>query len=658
MLRPFLSQFPADSTTRREIGLPWGACISPLAPCPKQNSDLHLLDDQAKGAVLEARATSASELPRCGSCGAYLSRLCRIDHAGWRCFLCGDSNTLPSRYFSALTYRAEDIFEHVPELHSSLYEVPISSNTISHSHAYIFLVRQCQYHGFWSSVTTALQEILSALSNDALVGFVSFTDEKVSFLDHRGYTWRRYDLNSFNNEHDNEHDNEPSHFSPVGTWLQATNAISSRMRLLDALWRISREDPDSSQSTDALLSAINAILGALKSCCVHVSRVSCFSHIDTPSALHAHTVLTIQDDVISETEVLNPETRQEKSTNRALQVGTRALSANSVVDFYILNDAHDIASLPISACVETVSIMSGGSIIMDDRNDHQLPQLLRDRLEQAVAVAAHLRVRTSADFRLREVFGPSIHRDPELHEIFCITAGYGPSSTFVADFEFANLDGFINSAQAPAMQLAFQAIVLRPRCPPCNILRIHSSVVAVSASPSIIWKSADVKAIGSYLFHKAAAIVAESGPASARDFLFNQLVGYTTGVLESDRAANTDGNRASQTSSNTSGLLTDRLVSSNSKLDELARFTYAVLRSCKLEEDHFKSDHGTYTLGALERLDPDELWVRVMNMYRSSDNDAKLVAKVPPPNDVDLPFNRFLQEISDVAFLSIGTEHL
>ena len=154
MLHSSVAQFPSDASTLKDVGIPFGCVVQPLAPVEFAEVDC-----------------DADDVGRCVNCGAYINRFCDLLRREWRCSVCGRTSPLGPRYSGAGNRdRAE--------FHESVYDAVFTVGEEDHDTppVYIAVVDGTAGGAFLDLVRAALHAGLAALPPDALLGLIVYSD--------------------------------------------------------------------------------------------------------------------------------------------------------------------------------------------------------------------------------------------------------------------------------------------------------------------------------------------------------------------------------------------------------------------------------------------------------------------------------------------------
>lgn len=511
MLRSTLKDFPLDGLLATSTSIPWGTLITPLAPSPPPpvsapGSDL----EPTRDATSSAAALTASDIPRCGECGAYISSLCRLHVRFWRCVLCHARNPLPPRYAPAVVEQTPPPADAAPELLSPVYSKPVDGGDAARlvaPTAYVFVVDATGDRPFWQGARAAIAETLPLLKGDALVGVVLY-GEKVAFLDVRGEpVLRRF--------FPDDVEPAPATVFPPDKWLRSLADDVAVGRIDAFMQEMQPADASSSSPTRPLAPAIDRVLDAIDAGGLLAARISVIAA--GPPTLGANA--SPPAGIPSTTHANGTSDRLPTPTSGEFaDVGERAAALGALIDVYVacLGPA-DIATLA------PVAQMSGGRITRYHAAGPPLTRDLAQHLCEPAVVRGLLRLRTSPEYAVADAYGCGVYRDVEVRDVYRL-ALHGEQSTMAVEFVHDDDKGFASlRGREPALQLAFRAVRVSPGVRPQRVLRVETRTYRVANDANDARANADANAAATVLFHRALAAADEHGIAEARALLFDWL---------------------------------------------------------------------------------------------------------------------------------------
>lgn len=522
MLRPTSGRAPHDPIVRAKSALPFGMLVSPLAgsPTPRLTPPADsTLSDAAREAHAAASAVGAHDIPRCALCGAYISTKCSMNARYWRCALCAAKNDLPARYASTVLANDHEAIELIPELSRDVYDVPVfeppyTGEEYTPPTAYIFLLDQGGDDSYLNAARMAIKSALDVVEGDSLVGVILY-DEYLSFVD------AREDKGVLRRISAVDTDISIADIFPPDQWLRQSSPAVSKC-IMDTINTIAPiadpYNPDHSVKR-ALGPAVRAALDMIEVAELLASRIIVLA-AGEPNYGDGQIIIT-DETITSRDKFPKP-----SSTFYADQ-GIRASILGSMIDLYL------ISCMPLDvASISPLAQTSGGRLAAYEHAESTLSQDLWQHLNDPAVVRGLLRIRTSPEFTVAELYGSGVYRDAEVHDVFRLGC-HGHTSTLAIDFEFTSEEGFSErSGHAPCVQIAFRGVFLEPGKFPRRMLRIETYCYSVTSSRSVVRSEADANAIATVLFHKAVAAADEHGIGEARMLLFDWLANLLANIVE------------------------------------------------------------------------------------------------------------------------------
>lgn len=508
MLRSTLKDFPLDGLIGTEASIPWGALITPLGPLPPPPTSAPGSDlEPTRDAASTAAARTAAGIPRCGECGAYISKYSRLHVRFWRCALCYARNALPPRYAPAVIDERPAPSDAAPELLSAVYEKPVDDGDAARlvaPTAYVFVIDATGDVAFLQGVRSAIAAALPLLAGDALVGLVLF-GEKVAFLDIRGEPiLRRF--------FPDDVDPAPAAIFPPDAWLRSLADDVAVGRIADFMKEMTPAAP-SAGSARALGPAINRALDAIDAGGLLAARISVIAAGPSPLSPTPSPVTSPDAGATTSSDRLPI-----PLTSTYAELGERAAALGALVDVYIacLGPAQIATLAPLAQ-------MSGGRITRYHAAGPPLARDLAQHLREPAVVRGLLRLRTSPEYAVVDAYGSGVYRDVEVRDVYRL-ALHGSQSTMAVEFAHDDEKGFAGlRGRAPALQLAFRAVRIEAGSRPRRVLRVETRTYDVATDAAEARAGADPHAAATVLFHRALAAADEHGLAEARSLLFDWL---------------------------------------------------------------------------------------------------------------------------------------
>ena len=369
--------------------------------------------------------------------------------------------------------------------------------------AYVFLLDENGDQPYLDSAREAIRKALDVIEGPTLVG-VMFYGEKLSLIDTRGEGAIRR-VSALDTDV-----SVPDVFTPY-QWLRKTGSQVSDtiMRILSRL-KPNQEGYDPTKKPPrAMGSAIRTALdmvqvsGLIAARLVAIGAGECNYGDGQIEAL--------------EESMASKDRFQVPAVPFYSEQGERASALGAMVDIYIVSKTPvDVAS------ISPLAQISGGRLILYEAGENTLPQDVWQHLNDPAVVRGLLRVRTSPEFTVSDVFGCGVYRDGEVLDVFRLNC-HGHTSTLALDFAFTDEVGFSGRRTAPSIQVAFRGVFIEPGALPQRGLRVETQTYPVSASIVELRKEADANATTTLIFHKAIAAADEVGIREARMLLFDWL---------------------------------------------------------------------------------------------------------------------------------------
>lgn len=535
--------FPVDSSEKASLGLPWALCVSPLAPAEETVGVYSGCDTQ------RAPLVCAEDIPRCASCNSYLAAPSQVRHRRWRCFICGTQNQTGTSESLAREFTCSDYDASVVVEGDGLG----GDETLPQA-LYLFVLEETYDGASSRQMAKLVNEALSVIGTDVRCAFLTFSESCVSALNITTCSFRLLRVSG--------RDPGPrAMLCPTNQWVASFDDEDLRSRVCRAVYELYETGWQSYSCVDRQSNCAPSMPGRERTCCDAVATAldicedvgSFASRIvvvarDSARKTHSSTECVSLD--VSEQRVSPPIVRRASiahspptaggdtfqflakgNDQRLCGEGIRAALLGAVVDLFLVAQEKihiDLEFYPLAVIAQH----SGGFFSIHPRLDMTLILSLRSRLLCPVSVRAFLRLRTSPEYAVQEVYGTSVSRDPNIPDLFCVVAGQGEASTFVMELKHSTVEGLSATRRRPGCQLAFQHILLRPRFRPRRLLSVRSRVFSMSRIRPSVEVSLDISASIAFLLHKASSLRAEEGLHPARAFLSACVV---------DRVANLPG---------------------------------------------------------------------------------------------------------------------
>lgn len=569
MLRLTTGRLPANLSASEAAGLPFATLVSPLAPSPAPPAPPtpHAeIPQKDVDKYIAAAATEASQIPRCSTCTAYLSACCTISVRSWHCSICTARNSLPSRYTPAVRAGASAL-HYVPEASRDVYDIPFADQLAITPVAYIFVIDVNGDAAYLDAARVALRKALDVVDGESLVGVMLYGDS-VGFVDARSTGMVR-------------------RFSPLDTELSPLDVLAadqwlrpSGPLLTDTLMPILGQLTPVDTSKDmqhALGPAIRAALDMVEVAELTAARV---------------VVIAAGEPNVGDGSLHMADRKPTDNNHFPTPVsrfyadqGARASLLGAIVDLYVVGGAAvDVAS------ISPLAQVSGGRLLMYEDPEATLAQDVWQHLNDPAVVRGLLRIRTSSDFSVGDVYGCGLYRDGDVQDVFRL-ACHGHSSTLGAEFVFSGADSGVKRrvGDLGCMQVAFRGVFIEPGVLPQRVLRVETLLGEVTESAREIGESADANAIATIIFHKAIAAADENDIGRARVVLKDWLV-----QLVARAGGDEDGN-------------VDASLSRCEALGPVPRLVFGLVRSFLFREEAVSGDMRMAVRCIWEDLDADLL---------------------------------------------------
>jgi Sec23/Sec24 zinc finger len=509
MLRPTLRVFPANPELERSAELPWGFCVTPLARLSSESAGV---------------PCCSSPLPRCHSCGAYMSSLSPIDYEEWMCVICGEQCPVPSSLSTVPTSLEAHVMRAAGLRHPCVEICPADSGAeTANSPAFVFLVDGRGSAAFLQCVCSSIEYVLSAAGSETLFGLALLVQRSVIFFDSRGPSWRSHPLAEFSPELDT-----PSSGLAISAsqWLVPCSKGRLRHNVVRFLTSAACASSEfSSINSTTVADAIHLLTDMFETSQISSSRLSVLLDIQssTDLALMGSCTVTIDGDDDGIAYWRHQEGQDfEFQPTTAVEQGCRAADLGLVIDLHLISSAKDPSPLAFSI-IGTVQ-ESGGTIIIHRRADSEMLDKVCNRLAQPVGLHGLLRLRTTPGYFVQCPYGANVRQDDDVEQVFHLIVGHGRGSTVFLELNFSGSAGFLGNSEGPYAQLAFRCVWAELGSRVRQVLRVHTVTLPVTTSVRTIWMSADIPSILMAVVHKIATIRREYGSASAQKWIIAWLV--------------------------------------------------------------------------------------------------------------------------------------
>ncbi|KAI0560837.1 von Willebrand factor A-like protein [Gracilaria domingensis] len=573
MLRPTSRRVPTSAAVQARAALPCGVLVTPLSPSPPPRSVLTYeasLPPAALQSYKAAAATTSAAIPRCSSCRAYIATVCSMNARYWRCAVCSASNTLPPRYSPVLLAEPEALHI-VPELSREIYDLPVENIITPPPTAYVFVVDANGSQMFMDAVRQAIRQSLLSLDTSSTVGIILY-DENVTLFDLRANV-----LRSLSSQ---DADVNASHVFPPDQWLRQTSAhvIDTIMSMLGKIRPPSQTQPTASPKS-ALGAAVTAALDMLESAQLLASRV----------VVMATTEPNVGEGAIQYPSKPAQETQDIPSTPLSTfyeQAGLRANMLGVMFDMYF-----SCATSVHVATLSPLAQISGGRFLLYDSGEESLAKDVWQHLNDPAVVRGLLRVRTSANMAVADVYGCGVFQDSQVPEVYRLSC-HGHTSTLAVEFRVSE-NASPPTGRFASVQVAFQGVFIEPGALPQRVLRVQTHSYPLTASGSAVRKEADANAVTTLLFHKAIAAADEQTITAARMLLFDWLA-----ILFS---------RTAKTPPNGDAPVVDAKLTRYPALQPIPRLIFGLVRSSLFRQDAVDPDARAALRCVWEDLSPELL---------------------------------------------------
>lgn len=517
-----------DADAKSAAALPWAAAVQPLA--------------RARARPGGGALPDVTDLPRCDGCRAYLAAPSLVIGRGCRCFLCGGFNRVgeggvgTTFFEAAVPYCTEDDGDGEEADGgqgadsgggdvSEQGEDVLSDSGLTPP-VYIFMLEETSDEVLRRAIEDALLAALCALGSLALVGVMSFSRAGYSVLDTRGMAYRR-----------RQYSDAEAQPIVAGQWLRRMGSATACRNVARAACESGCGEEMASGRTPTAVDqhsfetlAIEQALNVVQSSGASAARVLVVCADGVSVSAEDSVVLEVERSAsVRESGKVGARARGWRRASAVVEspaskLGRHAARVGAVVDAFLLVNIPAGQSLSNARHVHEVSRCSGGRFFVRSSGFDALSTDLLALLKEPVGVHGLLRVRTTPEYAVRDVYGPTVYRDGSVDGLFCLAVGRGVSSTVLFDLEFTSIEGFVGASRRPGMQVAFQCVWMDLGRPLRQIVRIQSLQAAVSASNAVICRSLDVPCVTVVLLYKALSVVEEHGRDEARRVLTSWLV--------------------------------------------------------------------------------------------------------------------------------------
>lgn len=614
MLRPTMNRFPPDEANHPSAALPFGALVSPLAPTPPPPSTptpsptKTSTTDRKENTFISA--TDASQLPRCYQCAAYISCRAPINARTWVCPLCNYQNSCPMEY-ARIIVEGNESKDRVPELSRPLYDIPVTDgqSTQSPPVAYVFILDTAGDMTYLDAARVAIRNALAAVDGQTLVGLVLYDHtNRISYLDTRGTPVLQsiaLDSDTFS----------VAEIFPPDQWLQPsgpalTNSILNVLANLTPSSGMASSQPDVMASTNRPFGpAIRSVIDMLEVTGLLASRVVAIAAGEPNFGIGA---------LSSKGHGTNNEGEQNGNQMRKSDLEKNILPSPSI-SFYaeqgirasqlgIMFDLYFVTRMPIDvATLAPLAQISGGRLTLYEAGDDSLSQDVWQHLNDPAVVRGLLRIRTSSEFTVTDVYGCGVYRDHEVPDVYRLGC-HGYSSTLAADFAYTNITTrsiFRSQPVRPmCIQVAFRGLFIEPGSLPQWVLRVETQTYGTSASPNTLRREVDANAMTTLVFHRALSAADEQSITAARMLLFDWLCNLlaTTATLAPD---------------DDEQIVIDASLSKHQSIQRIPRLIFGLIRSTLFRQEAVAPDARAILRCLWEDLSPELLAAAAYPMLTS-----------------------------------------
>lgn len=596
MLRPTGSRAPANPSTFRKSALPFGVLITPLAPSPPpRTAPTTHIPSAARESHLTATASYASDIPRCTSCAAYLSPAAILHPRTWICPLCAASNPLPSRYAPVIRAHPDALLL-VPELSRDVYDVPVDAEPVTPI-AYIFVLDSNGDDAYLDAAREAVHKALHVIDGQSLVAVMLYSD-MLSLIDSRaGLVKRLCPL---------DHDLVLPLVFPPDQWLRPTgkDTTDAIMLVLSRLTANANVHNPEKHINRAMGSAVRAALDMVEAADMLAARIIV---IGAGEPNFAHGAIHISDD--------NHMTKDRFPVPIIpfyAEQGARASTLGAMIDLYI------VSRMPVDVgTISPLAHTSGGRLILYESAETTLAQDVWQHLNDPAVVRGMLRIRTSPEICVSDVYGCGVYRDVEVANVFRLCC-HGHTSTLAADLHFTSEEGFSPQENRSAcIQVAFRGVFLEPGILPQRVLRVETQTYGVCSSKSTLRRECDANAVTTLVFHKAIAAADDQGIGEARMLLFDWLANLV--AKTATRRSDSDGEA-----------VIDGSLERYPSLKAIPRLVFGLIRSFLFRQESVSADSRAALRCIWEDLSPELLaaaaYPRMFSFLNLEEKSIKEVA--------------------------------
>lgn len=606
MVRPTFHVFPIGDSERAALCLPWALCVSPLAPPRAQSEVCSVLETEDPPHLFW------EDIPRCTNCRSYLSAPSETRGCRWRCFLCGTQND---------NYPPSGV---QPDLRRPDYSADVALDLGNLQPLYVFVLEEVSDESLARLVSRIVCDALSVIGSNASCALVTFSGTRISVLDVSMWSFRV--VHSVSGRAGGM-----GTVRPARKWVTKIEDDEKRTNISEAVYKVCQmslpEENVGGRSTSYVsCAAVRIALDICEDFGALASRVFVIARSARPGPESDMRSLTLEvdsrpsrtaserlDESLSSAETL--QFFSSESDCEYCGEGMRAILAGAVVDVFSLEN-RSVGMDREMVVLAAIAQHSGGSFSFRSGLDESLLTSFLSRLRCPVGVRGTLRLRTSPELEVQEVYGATVQRDLDVPDVFCVVAGH-KSATFVVDVGFSNIEGLSATYRRPGFQLAFRCILLDPRRTLRSVVYVRSVVFSVSRVRLSIESSLDVAATTAALFHKAAASCVELGVEQARVFLLEWIIDLVANIY--GLGASSRDKSGAQIADSTS---VTRFCSPQTALDTMPLVVFGLLQTALLSLES-SPENVTESKFFLEALDPDTLLRHVTGLANQKDDQRR-----------------------------------
>uniref|UniRef100_A0A7S0WBM9 Protein transport protein SEC23 n=1 Tax=Hemiselmis tepida TaxID=464990 RepID=A0A7S0WBM9_9CRYP len=632
MLRPSLKRTPEAAAVKDSAGLPWGCCVTPLAPAMDTHPNLQTI--------------GADEVPRCCECFAYINAYCMFERKAWLCSLCGTRNELGQRYATSMQRAGlEEMQRGIVDVLEDCIEVDDVFSSDLRPQERPAVIAVVDVSGSEESVEmarTGLLAMLAALPDACLFGMVS-VDSSVSVWDMRGDFPHCYSVGISG---DGEVQVPLEEVLPVDCML--VQVSENRRGIENAIEMLAPTPPSFTRGAArgglAFGPAVDGLLEAFEAepfCSLRL--VAILGHLPSVGVGSLQPI----DGAAAARDGKKQGSKKgfdgiEASGDYA-ELADRVVALSACVDLFVVSEE---GYAGIDALLPLVEKSGGTLVHYPSVAACTLPTDLNKCFSRPFATGALLRVRCSSGFRVARAYG-HLSPDDQYENLYHVACCHSDSS-FAVDFEFDNPSGVVANLDVhPTVQCAFSYTCVVPvgegdagSYQVQRRLRIETVRTDIGRQALELYSSVDAEVVMSLLCHKIGEAIRKEGMAEARMLLQDWLVILTA--------------RYNQHVMRRTGAGMDTSFAKYPPLQMLPRFVHGMLRGRMMDAQRASRDERAFVRHLCCSLRPE--FVCLMLYPRLSffeDLDATLPGDTPlvlshSAIDQDTPHLYILDSLTEV----------